>query len=82
MIECLKKPFSQIINSQSHNSIDRERQIFVTNLKHRIQTSKLPRWCVEIHPKEVEKAFRQLKVKKSAGPDEVESEHIRMVALN
>ena len=77
MMECLKTQFSQIINSQSHDSIDIERQIFETNLKHRIQTSKLPWWCVEIHPKEVEKAFHQLKVRKSAGPDEVESEHLR-----
>ncbi|XP_062504975.1 uncharacterized protein LOC134181724 [Corticium candelabrum] len=77
MMECLKTQFSQIINSQSHDSIDRGRQIFETNLKHRIQTSKLPWWCVEIHPKEVEKAFHQRKVRKSAGPDEVESEHLR-----
>ena len=77
MMECLKKQFSQIINSQSHNSIDREHQIFETNLEHQIQTSKLPWWCIEIHPKEVEIAFRQLKVRKSAGPDEVESEHLR-----
>ncbi|XP_062510088.1 uncharacterized protein LOC134186186 [Corticium candelabrum] len=77
MMECLRTQFSQIINSQSHDSIDRERQIFETNLKHRIQTSKLPWWCVEIHPKEVEKVFHQLKVRKSAGPDEVESEHLR-----
>ena len=34
MMECLKTQFSQIINSQSHDSIDRERQIFETNLKH------------------------------------------------
>ena len=77
MMKCLKKQFSQIINSQSHDSIDRERQTFETNLKHQIQTSKLPWWCVEIHPKEVEKAFHQMKVRKSAGPDEVEFEQLR-----
>ena len=77
MMECLKTQVSQVINSQSHDSIDRERQIFETNLKHRIQASKLLCWCVEIHPKEVEKAFHQLKVRKSAEPDEAESEHLR-----
>ena len=72
-----KRHFGAIINSGYSEDLERERVIFQDLLETSERNSKWPWWSVEIRPSEVETAIRHLKMNKSAGPDGIESEHLR-----
>ena len=72
-----KRHFGAIINSGSSEDLERDRVIFQDLIETSERNSKWPWWSVEISPSEVESAIRHLKMNKSAGPDGIESEHLR-----
>ena len=76
VMELWRDHFGKIINSEPCASVDRERLLFEENLRKRVGDLRLPWWVVEIHPSEVEKSFKNLKLKKSSGVDEIEAEHL------
>ena len=72
-----KRHFGAIISSGSSEDLERDRVIFEDLLETSERNAKWPWWSVEIRPTEVETAVRHLKMNKSAGPDGIESEHLR-----
>ena len=77
IMETWKRHFGQIINSEPPDNVDRERSAFEQTMREYMDKTKEPWWFVDIHPLEVEKAFRCLKRNKAAGPDMIETEHLQ-----
>ena len=51
--------------------------MFEEALQSRMRSERYPWWCVAVHPREIEKAIKSLKLRKSKGPDSVQPEHLR-----
>ena len=73
-----KVHFGAIINSESQSSVDKERLLFEQKLQSRTGAMRLPWWVVkDVYPSEVVRSCRMLKLKKSAGADAIEAEHLK-----
>ena len=72
-----KDHFGNVVNSQEQESFDCDKLDYENLMKTKLGLSRLPWWCVEIRPSEVEKAFGQLKCSKSTGPDDIQAEHLK-----
>ena len=77
ILEIWKKHFSEIVNSESLDNVERERLLFEQTLAEEVERIKKPCWFVEIHPLEVKRACKRLKRNKAAGPDMVEAEDVQ-----
>ena len=77
ILDLWKCHFSDIINSEPLENVERERLLLAEALQSKMRTERPPWWCVEVHFREVEKAIKYLKLQKSKGPDCLQSEHLR-----
>lgn len=69
--------FRQLVNSECPIRRENERLLFEEALKQKMSDTVLPWWCVDISYMEVQRAVQKLKVNKSAGPDAIQSEHLK-----